>query len=98
MKRLKAEELAENGVGKFIAIFQHHDSASKSFAKIVRVVPDLHLLCLEKVWEENEGEEFFAYYKVGTFVDAYDEDEAILLAFRNFDDTDPENQQDEIGS
>ncbi len=93
MNRIKAEQLAGQGLGRFIAIYEAESyGENHSFAKIVKVVPDMHLLTLEKFGGSNDGEQFFAYYKVGTEVDVYDEDEAVLLAFRNFDDSDPENR------
>jgi hypothetical protein len=97
MIRVQAEQLSTKGIGKFIAIYEADGrlpTESTSFAKIVQVVPDMHLLTLEKFGGANDGEQFFAYYKVGTSVDVYEEDEAVLLAFRNFDDSDPENRSD----
>jgi hypothetical protein len=97
MIRINSKELKEKAIGKYMATYAGDDVsgnsfASLSYAKIIDVVPETHLLSLECFGTNKAGERYVVYYRDDTYVDVYEEEEALLLVFRDFNKNDPENK------
>ena len=93
MEKVKAVTLPRH-VGKYLRYFLAEESPTKTrdetprtwIAQITMVVPEHHIVVLKKITgagDEDQDEEFTRHYKKTDMVEIYDEDEAILLAFRD---------------
>lgn len=87
MKRIEAEDLYQY-INWYLATYRENGVGKKKivYAKIISVNPEENSILLEQInnVEENQTKQFEGYYKNTNEVEVYEEDEAVLLALKDF--------------